>query len=182
MNHQPFEDWLFYEESLSPEENNELKTHLESCNQCRKLQDSWLGVMDLFRDVPEVDPALDFVIKWQDRLSSDRQMDLIVRNRWQSMIMLILIGNVLAGLVFLLSTQFFTSFDMSVSLILTGINRLVSIVTFFDAAQNLFLTLVRTISSVVPPVLWAILGFGLLGACVIWFVSIASLTVIKRRT
>jgi hypothetical protein len=182
MNHQPFEDWLFYEESLTPEENNELKHHLENCDHCRKLQDSWLGVVNLFNDVPEVGPTPNFVSKWQERLIFERQMDMVVRNRWQSMIMLILIGNVLAGLVFLLSTQFFTSFDISVSLILTGINRLVSILTFFNAAQNLFLTLVRTISSIVPPALWAILGFGLLGACVIWFVSIASLTVIKRRT
>jgi len=182
MNHQPFEDWLFNEESLSSEERTALNEHTETCEQCKSLQGAFSGVLSLINDVQEVEPAPGFVSRWQERLAAERQMDLVVRNRWQSMIVLILIGNVLAGLVFLLSTQFFSTFDTPVSLVLSGINRLVSFVTFFNTIQNIFLTLVRTISSVVPTGLWAVLGVGLVGACAIWFVSIASLSALKRRT
>ena len=182
MNHQPFEDWLFTEEPLTIEEQSALNEHVEICKHCKSLQNAFSGVLSLIDDVQEVEPAPGFVSRWQERLAAEHQMDLVVRNRWQSMIVLILIGNVLAGLVFLLSTQFFSTFDTPISLVLSGINRLVSFVTLFNTIQNIFLTLLRTISNIVPSGLWAVLGVGLVGACAIWFISIASLSALKRRT
>jgi hypothetical protein len=182
MNHQPFENWLLSEEPLSPENENALEAHLEVCNTCRELNDAWLEVVDLFQDVPDVEPMPGFVSRWQDRLAVERQMELTVRNRWQSIIVLILIGNVIAGLVFLLSTQFLTTFDTPVSLFLTGVYRLASLVSFVNAFQNIFATLFRAITSVVPVWVWAVLGAGLVGSCATWIISITSLSVLPRRS
>lgn len=182
MNHQPFENWLLSEEELSPEDVNALDAHLETCDQCRKLGEAWSGVLDLFQEVPEVEPAPSFISRWQERLEIEHKIELAMRHRWQSMIMLILIGNVITGLVFLLATQFFTTFETPLSLFMSGIYRLTSIVTFISAVQNIFFTLYRTITSVVPAGIWAILGIGLVGSGAIWVISMTSLAVLPRRT
>jgi len=181
MNHQPFENWLLSEETLTPKNERTLQDHLETCDQCRELQAAWNGVIDLFLDVPEVEPAPGFVNRWQNRLVTERQIELSVRHRWQSIIMLILIGNVIAGLVVLLSTQFLTTFDTPLAFILSGVYRLASIVTWINTVENIFTTLFRTITSVVPAGLWAVLAVGLVGAGATWIISLKSLSVLPRR-
>jgi hypothetical protein len=181
MNHQPFENWLLSEESLTPENQRILQDHLETCDQCRELQASWNDVIDLFLDVPEVEPAPGFVSRWQGRLETERQIELSIRHRWQSIIMLILIGNVIAGLVVLLSTQFLTTFDTALGFLLSGVYRLASFVTRLNAVENIVTTLFRTITSVIPVGWWAVLALGLVGAGVTWIISLKSLSVLPRR-
>lgn len=181
MNHQPFENWLLSEDSLSPENASTLRDHLESCDHCRELQAAWTGVVGLFQDVPDFEPAPGFVNRWQARLEVERQVELSVRHRWQSIIMLILIGNVIVGLVVLLGTQFLTTFDKPLELVFSGIYRLASIVTYINAAQNVFITLYKTITSVVPAGLWALMGLGLVGSGAIWIISLKSLSVLPWR-
>lgn len=181
MNHLPFENWLLSEETLTPENELLLQDHLETCDQCRELQASWISVIDLFMDVPEVEPAPGFLSRWQGRLEIDRQIELSVRHRWQSIIMLILIGNVIAGLVVLLSTQFLTTFDTPLDFLLSGVYRLASFVTRLNALENILTTLFRTIINVVPAGWWAVLALGLVGAGATWIISLKSLSVLPRR-
>ena len=182
MNHQPFENWLLSDENLSPEDAGFLDEHLQSCEHCREIQDAWTGVLDLFQEVPDLEPAPGFVNRWQERLEIDSQIELSVRHRWQSIIMLILVGNVIAALVVLLGTQFLTTFDSPLAFILTGIYRFASTMTFINVIQNIFLTLFRTITSIVPAGIWALLGVGLVGSGAIWVISMTSLSMLPRRT
>lgn len=177
MNHQPFENWLLSEETLNPDEALELEAHLETCDHCRELQAAWLGVINLFQDVPELEPIPGFVNRWQDRLAIDRQVETSARYRWQSMIMLILIVNAIAGLAVLLGTQFLTTFDTPLTLLLSGVYRLASFVSLVNAIQNISFTLFRTITSVVPAGIWAVLGIGLVGSVATWIISITSFAV-----
>ena len=181
MNHQPFENWLLSEEPLPPDDTLALEEHLEICQHCQNLQGAWSGVVDLFQDVPDMEPAPGFMVRWQDRLTIEKQVEISVRYRWQSMIMLILIANVIAGLVVLLGTQFMTTFDSPLSLLLSGVYRLASFVAMINAVQNFALTLFRTITSVVPAGIWAVLGIGLVGSVATWIISITSLAVLPRR-
>ena len=84
MNHQPFENWLLSEDTLSPENASALRGHLETCDHCRELQAAWTDVSNLFQDVPDIEPAPGFVNRWQTRLEVERQVELSVRHRWQS--------------------------------------------------------------------------------------------------
>jgi len=182
MNHQPFENWLLSDGTLSPEDTQALAGHLETCDYCRELQTAWMGVVGLFENVPEVEPLPGFVNRWQGRLAIELEIETSVRHRWQSMIMLILIGNVVAGLVFLLGSAFFTTFDTPLSWLLSGVYRVVSLVTYFNTIQNIFLTLFRTITSIVPVGYWALIGIGLVGAGATWIISMTSLSVLPWRT
>ena len=101
---------LLSEETLAPEDAQALAEHLETCDHCREFQESWLGVVDLFQEVPELEPAPGFVNRFQERLALEKQVEASARNRWQSMILLVLIGNIIAGLVVLLATQFLSTY------------------------------------------------------------------------
>ncbi len=175
MNHQPFEAWLLSDEDLLPEDALALEQHLASCAQCAALQAALSGVDDLFADVS------DFMAHWQETFALDRQIELISRHRWQSVIMLILIGNIIAGLVFLFGTQFLTTFDTPIQIILSWMYRLAAYVSFINGFQNLILTLYRTLTNIVPAGIWAVLATGLTGAFLVWFVTIKSLFVLPRR-
>jgi hypothetical protein len=181
MNHQPFETWLFTDETLSPENADALSAHIESCEHCQELQSALTGVFNLFDDALQVEPAPGFMNRWQDRLAEERQVDMLMRHRWQSVIMLILIGNVIAGLAFLLGTQFFATVNSPADLILPWVYRFTSSFTLFSSVQNLLVTLFRTFTSVVPVGLWAALGAGLLASGAIWIISMKTLSVIPRR-
>lgn len=182
MNHQPYENWLLSEETLASEDAQALTEHLETCEHCRELQKAWLGVVDLFQEVPELEPAPGFVNRFQERLALEKQVETSARNRWQSMILLVLIGNVIAGLVVLLATQFLSTYQSPLAWFLSGIYRLASIVAAVNAFQNIFYTLFRNITSVVPAGIWAFLGIGLVGSVATWVISMTSLSVLNRRT
>ena len=128
MTHQPFETWLLSEEPLLPEDAASLDAHLETCQHCQSLQNSWSGVLNLFGEIPNVEPSPDFMNRWQNKLAQERFLDTKSRHRWQSIIMLILISNVIVGLVFLLGTQFLTSFETPADLILPTIYRFTALI------------------------------------------------------
>ena len=182
MNHQPFETWLLSDETLSPENACALEAHLRTCTHCQQLQDGWLGVADTFDAVPDVEPAPGFVNRWQAHLEADRQMERVALYRWQSWIMLILIANVVAGLVFWLGTQVITTFESPTQFVLFWVYRLASTLTFATAAQNILMTLLRTLTSIVPAGFWVALAAGLGASTVVWIVSITSLASLPRRT
>lgn len=182
MNHQPFENWLLSEDALDPEDALALEAHLTACDHCRELQHAWSGVTGLFREVPDVAPAPGFVNRFQEHLAVEKQVETSARHRWQSMILLILIGNVIAGLVLLLATQFLSTYESPLSLLLSGVYRLAGFVSTVNMIQNILLTLYRTITSVLPAGIWALLGIGLVGSVATWVISMTSLAVLHRRT
>ena len=182
MNHQPFEAWLLSDEILSPEDALELEKHLGTCNHCAGLRAAWSGVMHLFEDVSDIEPPPDFMNRWRKNFSLDRQIELSNRHRWQSVIMLILIGNVIAALVFFLGTQFLTTFDTPTEVFLSLVYRMASYMSFANGFQNLTSTLFRALTSIIPAGMWAVLGAGLVGSGAIWVISLKSLSVLPRRT
>ena len=181
MNHQPFEELLLSEDPLSPEEVESLEFHLKNCTHCSELTSAWHHVKDLFVKVPVVEPEAGFVDRWTNRLGIEKQLDQVVRHRWQSIIMLILFANVITGLVIFLGTQFFTSFDSPLSLVLSGISKLISTVAWVNTIQNISLLLFRTIVNIVPVGIWTLIGLGLIGSMVTWIISITSLSMLPRR-
>jgi len=72
MNHQPFENWLLSGESLTPEQDNVLNEHLQTCAACRRIESSWLEVHQLLQITPLSTPAAGFTARWRGRLTEQR--------------------------------------------------------------------------------------------------------------
>ena len=181
MNHQPFEIWLLSDEPLSTDEAQSLQAHLQECEQCRELQTAWKGVGLLFDEVPPMGPAPGFVNRWQTHLEISRQADRLMRQRWQSWILLIAIGNAAAFTLLLTGLLISNTYDSVLEYLLSWVYRGVATLTLLDGIQGVFFTLFRSIPAALPVGVWAILGAVLSLTVLIWIFSIAKLTSMPRR-
>ena len=69
MDHQPFEQWIFEDQKQSAQQASLLKEHLEQCQECSNLNQSWLGVeKELTRPVM-LSPGAGFTKRFQARLA-----------------------------------------------------------------------------------------------------------------
>jgi predicted anti-sigma-YlaC factor YlaD len=70
--HLPFEEWLLAERPLSAYQEQALNEHLETCDACRSLKQSWGSVSNLFRTAPVVAPKVGFSARWAERQAAER--------------------------------------------------------------------------------------------------------------
>jgi anti-sigma factor RsiW len=72
MNHQPFEEWMLGEEDLDPEQKQALEEHLQNCESCPSLAQSWQTVRHEIETEPLAVPLPGFGQRWQARLVQKR--------------------------------------------------------------------------------------------------------------
>ncbi len=181
MNHQPFETWLFSEEPLTDEDQRKLQEHLEICEQCQELNTAWSDIESLISESPPAEPVPGFVNRWQARLDADRRIETLMKHRWQSWIMVVLILNILGITFIFLSLQVSSRINSFSDLLLNLVYRATSSITMLNALQDIGFAIWRVMTSVVTPGGWTILaGVSLLGA-VVWIVSLHKLISIPRR-
>ncbi len=181
MKHQPFENWLLFDNPLAPDQARALDEHLQVCEHCRGLQQSWQGVVNLFQESPDLDPTPGFADRWQTRLQQEHQGVLESRHRWHSWITLILFANGVSLLSVLLGMTFFNTFDSLTEFLLVWVYRLTSLLTVINIFQNLLAIMIRTIPGLLPPGGWAILAAIVSSGSLIWILSIARLARMPGR-
>jgi anti-sigma factor RsiW len=96
MSHQPFETWLFSDETLTEEQQNKLDSHLETCHQCRARSKAWDGIQNVITADEPPAPAPGFAQRWQSRLAVAQQ-----RRQTRKMVMIALGLFGLATVIFL---------------------------------------------------------------------------------
>jgi|GEM_PF-683918 len=68
MNHQPFEKWIFEDESLDPQQQENLNAHLETCETCSDLTIALTQFENTVHHSPSPNPTPGFTQRWKDRL------------------------------------------------------------------------------------------------------------------
>lgn len=91
MNHQPFETWLLKEQSLNPEEQRALQTHMRECSHCTALAEVNLAL----KSVKMAAPSAGFAQRFTARLETQRMAER--RNRIIGITILVLGGLTLFG-------------------------------------------------------------------------------------
>lgn len=70
MNHKPFETWILDEDApLSEAQSLELRSHLETCEECRALYGNWQSVREILTVPPLIPAPLGFSLRWQQQLA-----------------------------------------------------------------------------------------------------------------
>jgi predicted anti-sigma-YlaC factor YlaD len=182
MSHQPFDNWLLSEEPLSVDDERTLREHLADCEHCRELEDAWLEVASLFAEVPEVDPAPGFVNRWQATLETDQAALRAVRHRWQSWIVLVLIANGAVLALLLMGVQLFNTYDSVTDWILSWVYKAATAMMLATGFRNVFATLFRTLTQVVPTGWWIGIALTLIVSTLLWIFSMSKLSSLPRRT
>jgi hypothetical protein len=181
MKHQPFEEWLLVDETLTSEQSQALDHHLSDCERCQKLQAARFSIENLFQDATDVEPFSGFTTRWQARLKAERQLELVSRHRWQSWITLILIANAVSLFAILLGMQFFNTFESFTELLLVWVYRLTSLLTVINLFQNFLAIIIRTVPGLLSPGGWAVLAAVVSAGSLVWVLSMAKLAGNPRR-
>lgn len=176
MKHQPYKDWLLSDELLSFDQSNKLQEHLMTCESCRQLSMAWSDVQHLFKSVPLVIPAVGFTARWNARVADKYHKN----QRRQSWWLMFLYAGIAVFLLVYLAYQVTTAFDNSTQLLLIGINQVTALLSFANAVQDIVLALLKTISTVVPPAWWVVLGTTICFLSLFWFVSLRKLIFSRR--
>jgi hypothetical protein len=82
MNHQPFEDWILDERTLTPEEHVELEEHLKVCENCMKLSKGLSATSRILQLSPMISPQPGFSQRWESyfqKRKEDEQRQLALK-------------------------------------------------------------------------------------------------------
>ncbi|MAT41093.1 MAG: hypothetical protein CL609_02045 [Anaerolineaceae bacterium] len=74
MDHQPFEQWILDQKTLTKQQENLLNEHLSECADCEVLNNSWKAVELTLQSRPIVTPKPGFVSRWQVTLANKKAM------------------------------------------------------------------------------------------------------------
>ena len=173
--HLPFEEWLLSERSLSSYQQQALDEHLQSCDDCVQLQNSWDQVHNLFLNPPQVAPQAGFTARWLQRQAAVRTHQQH-RNAW-----------VIFGIVAVNVVIFFIFIALQVAALVSTPSQwlyikayyLSQVYAIFSFTQSLFDVMSEMALSI--PLIGLMFLFGSASLlAVFWFVAYRQLTVARR--
>jgi len=164
MKHQPFEEWLLNETSLTMEQKRELDLHVRSCAYCSALMETGVAL----HSVKMVAPADGFTARFQARLA-ERKIANHRRRVWGAI--LFLIGG-LSFLLWLAAPSLFAFLSSPATWIAGLVEWGIFLVTTFQAMTQAGEVLLHVVPSFVPPFAWMIIVSALAGISLLWAVSI----------
>lgn len=172
MNHQIYQDWLFTDredrDDLISQGMESPQEHLEGCELCRALSQSWEAVEAQLHEAPQVAPRPGFVRRWEVRMDVERQ-------RMQRRQALVVLGFSVAAAVALFGLLLFLAWPWLQSpgaLLWAGLYRLVALVFLAEMAGGTLYTLFQVLNGGLPALGWVLAAglFTQLG--VLWVVSL----------
>jgi predicted anti-sigma-YlaC factor YlaD len=179
MNHQPFKNWMFSDEPLTPEQIKVLDAHLATCESCRSLSNAWVEVRTVLHSSQTIQPAINFAERWQARLVEQSE-NLTYRKQRQSWWFFF----IAAGLAFLflvvLTAQVISSFDSPTAIFLSGLYLFTEAIESITTLQGLVSVLLNTLITVVPPAWWIFMMLLLCGLITIWLASLRRIVYPRR--
>ncbi len=120
------------------------------CDQCSGLEDAWMDVAILFTEVPEVEPAPGFVNRWQATLEADQAAVKTMRQRWQSLIFLVLVANGAALALVLMGVQLFNTYGSVTDWVMSWVYKAATAMVLANGFRNAFVTTLSYRSSIDP--------------------------------
>lgn len=172
MSHQPFETWIFSDESLEPEQQTQLASHLSECEHCRTKSDNLSAIHSMFMSSTSPGPSPGFTQRWHARLSIHRQKR--QQNRlWVFALSLLGLGS-LIFLALILHSLMNMNWTFVISLFIANLS-------LFAARIRNFLNFVNSFVDAFPFLIPIIIIFGVGGLSVMtalivtWFSSIIRL-------
>jgi hypothetical protein len=168
MNHRPFEDWLLENQPLTPEQKQELKTHLKTCTTCSALTEVDLAL----KSSRLVAPTASFTDRFQLRLAAERKL----RHNRQ------LWGLVLLGLIAILSMgvlifQIITVWLSSpAQVFVTWVTWWVTLLSSIRTYGSIGLVLLKVAAGIIPLPLWLGIAGGSFLLVLAWVTSLWKLS------
>ena len=176
MNHQPYEDWLFSDEPLLPEQSRDLQAHLRMCGSCQQFSEAWSDVQNLFNVAPLVQPKAGFSTRWLTRLEEEERKT----KQRQSWMMLILTGGVALFILLLMGINVFASIDQPIQILFLGTSKLTEMLSALKAINEILSASVELVSILIPPMWWIVFAVVISLLSLLWLYSLKQLMQPRR--
>jgi predicted anti-sigma-YlaC factor YlaD len=167
MRHQPFETWIIDEIPLSSEQAQLLQSHLQECENCRKLSTGWDAARTYLLQTTVVSPAPGFTRRFGASIAERRyrQQQMQVRRT-----LLYLVSGSFVSLLALMAYLLFIVTPGG--LLITVFGSLTHTLVWWNNLQEMYLPLVQSLPIFVPVALWILFTTSLSIFSILWVISI----------
>jgi predicted anti-sigma-YlaC factor YlaD len=174
MSHQPFENWIIAGEPLQPDEQLQLKEHVEVCPQCHQLKCNMQAVHIKLATAKQVGPAEGFKQRWQTTLL-ERREEMHRKQTMQIRRFFLVIGGAAVTSLILLAGMFLAGGGLF-KWILNIANQLHQINNLAVEIQDIILLVLHVTPPVLPVALWIIFSISLCALVMLYLVSVWHVT------
>jgi hypothetical protein len=172
MDHQPFEDWLLNNQTISANEKQQLNAHLQGCSSCSALAEVNLAL----KSVKMTAPATGFADRFQMRLESQKKA-LRRRNIWG---FLLLTFSVLSGLVWMAWPVIKSMIQSPVDWLASWLSTIVSIWASVEALFQGGRVILKVLPGFIPIYVWIVVLLVAGGWSLLWVFSLMKFTKISQ--
>lgn len=159
MGHKPFESWLVSEENLSPDEEQMLHEHIETCKSCRQLSTSWSDVQGFFQELPLEQPSAGFTKRWQARLVELSAQEIEQKEKRASWVFFAVTTGAALFVLSIMVIQFFSSVQTPIQVFITGATLIAGSLNLASAIQIAFIPFIEVLIVSVPTTWWFMIAF-----------------------
>ena len=183
MNHQPYEDWLFYEphhleDQLTAQEYSDYQSHLEDCQSCRSLSVALREAENELRAAPIISPEPGFSHRWLGMLERNREQS---QKKQTTLLLLVTISGA-AVLLGLLTYTMWPWISNPNVFIWTYLYRFTKMYSYVNVIQDITGVLFNATTSLVP-ISWWIFMVGIICELgVLWIVFYRLISIPRRIT
>ena len=173
MNHLQFEEWIFSDEPLLPEQQTALEEHLHSCEGCRQLYAAWRSAEDWLQAPATITPQAGFTARWESRAVAQQQR----RRRLRGGLLSILILLTGIALVFASLGVFAWSNGGTTHAIVQTTESITQFWTFVITSVRISSVMVEQFPAISFMVIWTLMG----AIMILTFIWLASYYTLPRN-
>lgn len=178
MNHRFFEERLFSDEPLPPEEQILLEEHIHACERCQALRAGWQEMEVELKLAQWVAPREGFSQRWRERYL--RHTALAQQRR---ALVVLLVTSLLAALF---AFPFFALIAFPAQplwlRVMVALYNLSALIPAVEGVVTFLSTVGRAIAQLIPPTLEIALGMAFLGLMAIWLAMLRKFSFGRVRT
>ena len=175
LNHPPFSEWLLAGEPLTPEQNNNLHDHLQSCPACSQLQSSLFDVRHQFKTSGMTAPDPGFTDRWRERLVVQR----LKRQRRNAWILFFFAAIMAVGILGVISWRVLEVVTSPISLLSATVYFWTVTLVTVDGIRSMLWSFVQLLPPMSYMGLLLFIGF-FSQMSVLWLVTYRQLTTLRK--
>jgi hypothetical protein len=168
MKHQPYESWLFEQETLSQDQSRELRDHLEICDGCHALATAWKDVEGQLMSSSLITPAPGFTQRWRSRLADHRRRT--SQLQMSAVLLTTTIGS--AALAFLFGAELLPLLQSAIPAFVAWSGKVANVFANLSPFQKVISILIEATLEKIPLIYQVTLPLCLAGLAALWVVSL----------
>jgi hypothetical protein len=167
MEHQEFEELIWAENQLPPDQENKLREHLASCQECRSIHTTWQTVDFQMMNAEVIPAPPGFLSRWNSELAERKSLAKVIQVRRMALF------TSLSALVSLAAVLGFTLYvSTPVDMIVAIVKSASGLISLVNQVGSLLSNIAQIIPPIIPAVYWLAFTSLFSFLAFLWIISI----------